>query len=131
MKRASLIGSFWVVSVVVLSMIDACANPYPGGVTPLGATQYGEVAPFGAVQYGGALQYGDAEVPQYEVAGSQIMMTSYYDYSHAGSPKASGEPYDPVGFTAAHRTMPFGAQLLVSHGGPPSRGHHQRQEPVR
>jgi peptidoglycan lytic transglycosylase len=30
---------------------------------------------------------------------------------------ASGVPFDPQGFTAAHRTMPFGTQLLVSHGG--------------
>ncbi|MCA1703446.1 MAG: septal ring lytic transglycosylase RlpA family protein, partial [Actinobacteria bacterium] len=41
----------------------------------------------------------------------------YYDYSHAGSPTASGELYDPAAFTAAHKTMPFGTQLLVSHDG--------------
>lgn len=117
MKRASLIASFWVVSIVVLAMIDAYANPYPGGVAPFGAEQYEEVPPFGAAQYGGAFQYGGAEAPQYEVAGGQIMMASYYDYSHAGLSTASGEPYDPAGFTAAHRTMPFGTQLLVSHGG--------------
>ena len=98
-------------------MIDAYANPYPGGVAPFGAAEYGEVAPFEAAQYGGALQYGVIEAPQYEVADGQIMMASYYDYSHTGSPTASGEPYDPAGFTAAHRTMPFGTQLLVSHGG--------------
>ena len=45
------------------------------------------------------------------------MMASYYGYSHAGNPTASGELFDPQGYTAAHRTMPFGTQLLVSHGG--------------
>jgi hypothetical protein len=115
-KRASLILSFCVVFVAVSAMIGG-ANPYPGDFVPFGAAQYGEVPPLGASQYGGALQHGVAEAPQYDVAGGQIMMASYYDYSHAGLPTASGEFYDPAGFTAAHRTMPFGTQLLVSHGG--------------
>ena len=117
MKRASLIASFWVVSIVVLAMIDAYANPYPGGAAPFGAAEYGEVAPFEAAQYGGALQYGGIEAPQYEVADGQIMMASYYGYSHAGHMTASGVPFDPMGFTAAHKTMPLGTPLLVSYGG--------------
>jgi hypothetical protein len=107
-KRASLILSFCVVLTAVFAMIGG-AYPYPEDFAPSGATQYGEVPPLGAPQYGGALQY--------DVAGGQIMMASYYDYSHAGSPTASGELYDPAAFTAAHKTMPFGTQLLVSHGG--------------
>lgn len=106
MKRASLIVSFWAVSILIFVVIDARANPYTGGI-----------APFGASQYGGALQYGAAEVPLYDVAGGQIMMASYYDYSHAGNMTASGVPFDPAGYTAAHKTLPFGTQLLVSHGG--------------
>lgn len=106
MKRASLIVSFWAVSILILVVIDARANPYTGGI-----------APFGAAQYGGSLQYGAAEVPLYDVAGGQIMMASYYDYSHTGSLTASGVPFDPAGFTAAHKTLPFGTQLLVSYGG--------------
>jgi len=93
------------------------ANPYPDEFAPFGATQYGEAPPLGASQYGGGLQHGVTEAPQYDLAGGQIMMASYYDYSHAGSPTASGELYDPAAFTAAHKTMPFGTQLLVSHGG--------------
>jgi Lytic transglycolase len=115
-KRASLILSFCVVLIAVFAMIGR-ANPYPGDFVPFGAAQYDEVPPLGVSQYGGAPQYGVAKAPQYDVAGGQIMMASYYDYSHAGLPTASGEFYDPAGFTAAHKTMPFGTQLLVSHGG--------------
>ncbi len=106
MKRASLIVSFWAVSILIFVVIDARANPYTGGI-----------APFGATQYGGDLQYGAAEVPLYDVAGGQIMMASYYDYSHTGNLTASGVPFDPAGFTAAHKTLPFGTQLRVGYGG--------------
>jgi Lytic transglycolase len=111
-KRASLVVSFWVVSIVFVAMIDADANPYDftDGILPFGASQYGE-----ALQPGGALQYG--EVPQPGIGGGQIMMASYYGYSHAGNMTASGVPFDPHGFTAAHKTMPLGTPLLVSYGG--------------
>jgi rare lipoprotein A (peptidoglycan hydrolase) len=114
-KRASLILSFCAVLIAFFAMIGG-ANTYPGDLAPFGATQYGEVPPLGGSQYGGALQYSVAEAPQYDVAGGQLMMASYYDYSHAGFPTASGELYDPTTLTAAHKTMPFGTQLLVSHG---------------
>jgi rare lipoprotein A len=45
------------------------------------------------------------------------MMASYYGYSHAGHMTASGVPFDPMGFTAAHKTLPLGTPLLVSYGG--------------
>ncbi len=44
-------------------------------------------------------------------------MASYYGYSHAGNLTASGVPFDPAGFTAAHKTLPFGTQLRVGYGG--------------
>jgi rare lipoprotein A (peptidoglycan hydrolase) len=47
----------------------------------------------------------------------QTMIASYLDYSLAGAVTASGEPFDPEGYTAAHRTLPFGTRLLVSYGG--------------
>ena len=118
MKRASLIAPFWAIAIVLFVMIDARANPYTEDIVPFGASQYGDVPPlFGASQYGEFPQYDVVEVPEYGVPGSQTMVASYYDYSHAGSLTASGEPYDPAGFTAAHKTLPFGTQLLVSHGG--------------
>ncbi len=99
-------------------MIDADANPYDitDGILPFGASQYGE-----APLYGGVPQYGEVPQPgiahQQGIAGGQIMMASYYGYSHAGHMTASGVPFDPMGFTAAHKTMPLGTPLLVSYGG--------------
>lgn len=123
-KRASLVVSFWVVSIMFVAMIDADANPYDftDGILPFGASQYGEVPLYGeAPLYGGIPQYGGVPqpgvVPQQGVAGIQIMMASYYGYSHAGNMTASGVPFDPNGFTAAHKTMPLGTPLLVSYGG--------------
>ena len=50
-------------------------------------------------------------------AGGELWMASYYGYSHAGSPTASGEPFNPEEFTAAHKILPFGSQLRVGYGG--------------
>jgi rare lipoprotein A len=44
-------------------------------------------------------------------------LASYYGSELAGQPTASGEPFDPYGFTAAHRTLPLGTDLVVSYGG--------------
>lgn len=68
----------------------------------------GNVGAYGisGYQYGGASQYGE-----------QTMVASYYGYELAGSPTASGETFDPEGYTAAHKTLPFGTQLQVSYGG--------------
>jgi rare lipoprotein A len=41
---------------------------------------------------------------------------SYYG-SESGSRTASGARYNPMGLTAAHRTLPFGTRLKVTHGG--------------
>ncbi len=39
---------------------------------------------------------------------------SWYGKFHAGKPTASGERFDPHGFTAAHRTLPLGTMVLVT-----------------
>jgi rare lipoprotein A (peptidoglycan hydrolase) len=39
---------------------------------------------------------------------------SYYADSLSGNPTASGAPYDPDLFSAAHRTLPFGTRLRVA-----------------
>jgi rare lipoprotein A len=38
---------------------------------------------------------------------------SYYSDALAGRKTASGEPYDPKRYTAAHRSLPFGTVLRV------------------
>ncbi|HEU4412709.1 MAG TPA: septal ring lytic transglycosylase RlpA family protein [Polyangiaceae bacterium] len=41
---------------------------------------------------------------------------TYYADGFAGKKTASGEPYDPLDRTAAHRSLPFGARVLVERG---------------
>lgn len=42
---------------------------------------------------------------------------SYYANEFAGEPTASGEPYDPTAFTAAHPDLPFGTRVRVTRIG--------------
>ena len=44
-------------------------------------------------------------------------LASWYGPGFEGLPTASGEPYDPYGYTAAHKTMPLGTEITVSYGG--------------
>ncbi|MFA6266914.1 MAG: septal ring lytic transglycosylase RlpA family protein [Pseudolabrys sp.] len=54
-------------------------------------------------------------MPAIAVAGSKDFsgMASYYDKNYSGK-TAAGDRYDPVKFTAAHRTLPFGTKVLVT-----------------
>jgi rare lipoprotein A len=40
---------------------------------------------------------------------------SYYSDALHGNATASGQPYDRTGFTAAHRTLPFGTHVRVTN----------------
>ena len=40
---------------------------------------------------------------------------SWYGHPHHGRRTASGEVFDRRALTAAHRTLPFGTRLLVTH----------------
>ena len=44
-------------------------------------------------------------------------LASWYGPGLEGSLTASGEVFDPSGFTAAHKTLPFGTRLTVRYGG--------------
>ncbi len=44
-------------------------------------------------------------------------LASWYGPGFKGLPTASGEPFDPQGYTAAHKTLPFGTDLIVSYRG--------------
>lgn len=50
-------------------------------------------------------------------ARAEPVVATYYGDGYVGVPTASGEPYDPNDYTAAHPYLPFGTQLLVSHNG--------------
>ena len=48
-------------------------------------------------------------------SGSFAGKASYYG-SESGARTASGARYNPMGMTAAHRSLPFGTKLRVTHG---------------
>ena len=54
----------------------------------------------------GVVASGQAE------AAAQTGKASYYKH---GKRTASGERFDPHGYTAAHRTLPFGTRVLVTN----------------
>jgi rare lipoprotein A len=45
-------------------------------------------------------------------SGAYFVKASYYSH---GSLTASGEPFNHNGFTAAHKTLPFGTRLFVTN----------------
>ena len=55
----------------------------------------------------------EPEEPRWEPLGRGP--ASFYHDALAGRPTASGEPYDPRGLTAAHRSLPFGTRVRVTN----------------
>ena len=47
---------------------------------------------------------------------SLTRVASYYGPGFAGNPTDSGEPFDPLEYTAARNSLPLGTELRVSHG---------------
>ncbi len=58
----------------------------------------------------------NASLPASTGGGGFSGMASYYG-SESGNRTASGARFNPGGLTAAHRSLPFGTKLRVSHGG--------------
>lgn len=58
-----------------------------------------------------AVTFGQGE------AQADPMVSSWYGPGLEGNLTASGEVFDPSGYTAASLTYPFGTRLLVSYGG--------------
>ena len=81
------------------------------------------VSAFSAAACGGeSEEQAQEETPQEEqTAGEakeelqQKQRAAYYGEEVAGNPTASGELYDPSGFTAAHKELPFGTVLEVCY----------------
>lgn len=55
--------------------------------------------------------------PFSEEAQAEPVVSSWYGPGFEGSPTASGEPFSSGGRTAAHPSLPFGTNLLVTYGG--------------
>lgn len=51
------------------------------------------------------------------LARADQMVASWYGPGFEGATTASGEPFDPNDYTAAHRTLPFGTKLIVTYDG--------------
>jgi rare lipoprotein A (peptidoglycan hydrolase) len=49
-------------------------------------------------------------------AKAETVVSSWYGPGFEGSPTASGELYRAEAYTAAHRSLPFGTELLVTYG---------------
>lgn len=50
-------------------------------------------------------------------AGAEPVAATYYGEAYVGAPTASGELYDPYGFTAAHPYLALGTELVVNYNG--------------
>ncbi|MBI2080524.1 MAG: septal ring lytic transglycosylase RlpA family protein [candidate division NC10 bacterium] len=48
-------------------------------------------------------------------AGVEVGLASWYGREHHGRRTASGERFDMEAFTAAHRSLPFGTWVRVTH----------------
>jgi len=53
------------------------------------------------------------EAPPVEPIGTGV--ASWYGKEFSGRRTASGERFDPTGYTAAHRSLPFGSKVRVTH----------------
>lgn len=72
-------------------------------------------------------QTNDADLPRFQPEGDLSAedegeaidggVASWYGPGLAGRPTANGETFDPGELTAAHRTLPFGSLVRVSHRG--------------
>lgn len=51
------------------------------------------------------------------LAKADQMVATWYGPGFEGATTASGEPFDPNDYTAAHRTMAFGTKLIVTYNG--------------
>ena len=75
------------VLTAILVLLAGCASPPPAGTPPAAGT------------------------PVYRAEGQ----ASWYGQRHHGRRTASGERFDQHALTAAHRSLPFGSRVKVTH----------------
>ena len=73
-----------------------------------------DVAPVRSADVSGAPRAPDAAP---ERTDKRRMVASYYANVLEGNPTASGEPYEPGRYTAAHKRLPLGTELRVAYSG--------------
>lgn len=58
---------------------------------------------------------GQTRADSIEVAGSKVVEASWYGNEFAWRRTASGERFDPMDLTCAHRTLPMGTRVRVTN----------------
>lgn len=56
---------------------------------------------------------GPETATAHDIAGVESGESGYYGYELAGSPTATGEPFNPEGLTAAHPWLPLGSYVTI------------------
>ena len=107
--------------LLVIASLAGCATQAPPPALPQqpAAPQQPTVAPPPVPQQpAAAARQPPALPPQSLAAGpffTQTGLASFYGRAHAGKRTASGEKFDHLDFTAAHRTLAFGTLVRVTN----------------
>jgi rare lipoprotein A len=93
--------------------VDGKRNSVPGaapGATPAAPATVDGPAKLGAPFTVGGVTYTPADIADYDDVG----YASWYGDEAAGSPTATGDPFDPDAITAAHKTLPLPSYVEVT-----------------
>lgn len=95
-----------------LSSLESCsAGTAPVGPPPRTASATENAAPPAGPYHG----FDPRRYIGKRAISTQRGAASFYADSFAGRKTANGERYDPNAYTCAHRTLPFGSVLRVTH----------------
>ncbi len=102
--------------------VQAAASAAAGVDFQIDSAAIAEDAPLEEVEWSPAVSSEKTETPSDSSQPSEYEKVecgeaSFYGADFAGRPTANGEIFDPGQFTAAHRTLPFGTQLVVTRSG--------------
>ncbi len=100
------VAAFLALLVAVLALYGLRDGGESAAVSDVAAVQSSDVS--------AAPRVPDAAPRETDV---RTMVASYYANVLKGNPTASGEPYEPRRYTAAHKSLPLGTELRVAYGG--------------
>jgi rare lipoprotein A len=105
--------------LLVMTGLAGCATQAPPPPQQPAAPQQPMVAPSPMPQQPMAPPRQPPAVPPQSLAAgpffTQTGLASFYGRAHAGKRTASGEKFDHLDFTAAHRTLAFGTLVRVTN----------------